>query len=407
MKTVSDVVVVGGGPVGSFAAWILSKLGVETTVFEEHTEIGLPSHCAGHISIRGLRSLKLLPLPHGILENTFSTANFHSPFGATFSVHLKRPVTCALNRELFDKLIAKKAEEAGVKYMLTSKVNSLEINSGFVEGVNVAQSGGTQLVTAKTVIDAEGVSSRLLRETGLRGLNREGIVLAVEAEVEKVKNMDMDAVEVFLGRDYAPGLYAWIIPRLDGTAKVGLAARKGNPKELLHRLMFKHPVASKLLNQSHILKTAYHPITLGGPISKAYANGFLAVGDVASQVKPTTGGGVILGLTCAKIAAETACEAIRLNEFGASFLKKYQKRVSDELGFDASVMLKIRRLLDSLSDEKTDSALRFCKRIGLDKSFENVDEIDFQGKLLLQTVKKPATTAALAYFLLLSLSENP
>ena len=57
MKNVSDVVVVGGGPVGSFAAWKLAKLGAEVTVFEEHEAIGKPSHCAGR-SASGRESAK-------------------------------------------------------------------------------------------------------------------------------------------------------------------------------------------------------------------------------------------------------------------------------------------------------------------------------------------------------------
>src|SRR4030042_3689656 len=100
MKTVSEAVVIGGGPAGSFTAWNLSRLGVETTVFEEHAEIGVPSHCAGHLSIRSLRNLGLYPLPEGIIENTFSAENFHSPGGTAFSIRLERPVTCALHREL-------------------------------------------------------------------------------------------------------------------------------------------------------------------------------------------------------------------------------------------------------------------------------------------------------------------
>ena len=59
----ADAIVVGGGPVGSYAALNLAKKGVKTTVFEEHPQIGLPSHCAGHISIRSLRNMGLYPLP--------------------------------------------------------------------------------------------------------------------------------------------------------------------------------------------------------------------------------------------------------------------------------------------------------------------------------------------------------
>jgi flavin-dependent dehydrogenase len=130
------------------------------------------------------------------------------------------------------------------------------------------------------------------------------------------------------------------------------------------------------------------------------------VGDVASQVKPTTGGGVIFGLRCAGFAAEVAHEAIRRNDVSSDFLRLYQKRVNT-LGFDFNVMLRIRRFLDALSDEKVDEVLRFCARIGLDKTLENVEEIDLQGQALFKVFPKPAAVAALAYFLTLYLSANP
>ena len=408
MKNAPDIIVVGGGAVGSFTALKLAKIGAKVTVFEEHETIGSPSHCAGHLSIRSLRNLGLYPLPGKIVENTYSQANFYSPSGFKFSVHLAKPVTCSVNREAFDRLIADKAEAAGACFSLNSRVQSLLLENGIVKGVKVKQGDkAEEPFPAKIVVDAEGISSRLLRQTGLAGLNGERLVYAVEAEVDHVTDVQMDAVEVFLGKAYAPGFYGWLMPRLDGTAKVGLATKTGNPKAFLRKLMMKHPVASKLLNKAKITRMAFHPVTLGGPISKAYANGFLAVGDAASQVKPTTGGGVIFGLTCAGIAAEVANEAVRRNDMSSNFLQTYQKRCADTLSFDFSVMLRIRRFLDSLSDEKLDEVLRFCARIGLDKTLGNVDEIDFQGQMLLKILTKPAMFAALMYFLKLYLSANP
>jgi digeranylgeranylglycerophospholipid reductase len=408
VKDAPDVIVVGAGPVGSFAALKLAKLGAKVTVFEEHKAVGSPSHCAGHLSIRSLRKLGLYPLPREIVENTFSQANFYSPTGFKFAVHLAKPVTCAVDRAAFDRYIAGKAEAAGARYNLNSRVQSLLLENGAVKGVRVKRGDMAEdVVQAKIVVDAEGISSRILRQTGLAGLNGERLVYAVEAEVDSVRDVELDAVEVFLGKAYAPGFYGWLIPRPDGTAKVGLATKKGNPKEFLRRLMLKHPVASKQLAQAKITRMAFHPITLCGPIAKAYANGFLAVGDAASQVKPTTGGGVVFGLTCAGIAAEVAEEALRRNDVSSNFLQMYQKRCADALGFDFSVMLRVRRFLDSLSDEKLDEVLRFCARIGLDKALGNVEEIDFQGQMLLRILTKPAMFAALAYFLKLYLSANP
>ncbi len=403
-----EAIVIGAGPVGSYAALNLAKQGVKTAVFEEHPQIGLPSHCAGHISIRSLKSIGLYPLPTGIIENQFSAANFYSPAGTKFSLHLSRPVTVSLNRVHFDKYLAKMAQEAGVQFSMNTLVQSLTVTGGYVRGVIVDQkSGKNEKVNSKITLDAEGISSRLTRQAGLPAPNSAGLVYAVETEVENVHNIEENAVEVYFGRGYAPGFYAWLIPRRDGTAKVGLAANRGNPQKFLDKLIAKHPIASKQLRKAKITHLGFHAITLGGPIDRAYANGFLAVGDCASQVKPTTGGGVIFGLTCAKIASLVANKALGRFDVSSKFLQTYQKQFSDSLGFDFRVMLWLRRFLNSLSDQKVDEMLRYCGKLGVDKSLSNVDEIDFQGKLMLKLLGKPSMMAAIAYFAFLYLTANP
>ena len=195
---------------------------------------------------------------------------------------------------------------------------------------------------------------------------------AVQAEVEKVKDLDPDLVEVYLGKNYASGLYAWLIPKFDGKAGVGLAANVGNPKRLLEKLMRKHPIASKKLFKSKLSRISFHPIPLGGPISKTYSNGFLAVGDAASQVKPTTGGGVIFGMTCAHIAATIIHKAMNEEDFSSDTLSEYQRTCNETLGFDAKFMLKIRNMLNALSDDKIDKTISFCAKMGLDKTLQSI-----------------------------------
>jgi len=400
--------VIGGGPAGSFSAFELAKRGATVSVFEEHSAVGFPLHCAGHLSIRSLRNLGLYPLPKGIVENEFSAVNFYSANGTKFSVHLAQPVTCAVNRTLFDKYLAEKAEAAGVSYFLNSRVKSLQIKDGVVRGVKVIQGDRTdKQVFAQIVVDAEGVSSRFTSQVGLPRPKRDGLVYAVEAEVENVHDVEERAVEVYVGSEYAPGFYGWLIPRLDGTAKVGLATKNGNPQVFMQKLINKHPMASKQLHNAKVTRMAFHTITLGGPIKRAYASGFLAVGDAASQVKPTTGGGVIFSITCAKIAAEVASEALKRRDVSAEFLGLYQKRCMTALGFDVHVMLKIRKFLDALSDEKIDKALRFAARMGLGEALRDVEEIDFQGRTLFRLMKKPSTYAVLVYFAGLYSSANP
>ncbi len=398
MENFSEVVVIGGGPSGSFTALNLAKRGIKVTVFEEHREIGVPFHCAGHISIRNLKLLGLYPLPENIVENIFWGAKIYSPNGKELTVKFNEPITCTVNRELFDKHIAHLAQKHGAIYYLGTRVKSLVRENGFVRGVKAQRENKTFRVLAKIVVDAEGFPPRMLTEAGIKYSGKRIFVNGIHAEAENI-DAELDFVEVFLGKAYAPGFYAWLIPKLDGKAKIGLAVKKGNPEEFLKKLMYRHPVASKRLREARILKKAFHPITLGGVIPRAYSNGFLAVGDAASQVKPTTGGGIILGLNCAKIAADVIQKALNDDDFSAETLMDYQKRIKKLMKFDMKAMLMIRKMLDRMPDKKLDGFIRFCKKFQLENSVKEFSEIDFQGQAILKAIKNPRIFLAMAHFI--------
>ena len=402
MNEKTDIAVVGGGPCGSFSAFTAARLGAEVSVFEEHREIGVPKHCAGHLSIAGLKRLGI-SLPHGIIENEFKGAIFHSPSGKKFVIRRASPVTCVVNRELFDKYISNLAMKSGVRYFLESRVKSFLFDSGFVAGVSFRKGRVEKSLASSVVIDAEGCSSTLLKGTGLQTLDGSMVVNAIQAEVDRVDEVDLDMVEVYLGRKYAPGFFAWIIPKRNASAKVGLAARTGNPREYLHRFMKKHPVASKKLRRSNVTNLSVHPIPLGGPIPKTYSNGLLVVGDAASQVKPTTGGGVIVGLSCSRIAGEVACEAVKKNDFSEDLLSRYQSRWKELIGFDLAMMRQTRKLLNRLIDRKINKIIDLCGKLGVDNVLEEAGDLDFQGRSLIRMIKHPTALIVMLYFIFSSL----
>jgi digeranylgeranylglycerophospholipid reductase len=396
------IIVIGGSSCGSFSAFSAAKAGADTIVFEEHEAIGVPSYCAGHLSLSGLKCLGLLPLSKKVVENEFRNAVFYSPSGKEFSVRFSSPVTCVVHRESFDQYVAELAMKTGVQYHLGARVESLVLENNLVKGIVVSHEGKSKKLTSNIVIDAEGISSNLLKRAGLPTLNRSAVVNAVHAEVDKIDDVESDEIEVYLGRQYAPGFYAWIMPKRDGSAKIGLATKMGNPKKYLQEFMHNHPIASKKLKESKIVKESFHPITLGGAIHRTYHNGLLIVGDAASQVKPTTGGGLIFGLLCSKIAGEVAAKAAKDNDYSAEFLSQYQSRWKRTIGFELAVMRYLRLMLNRLSDKEFDKLIALCSKFEVGKILEECGDLDFEGTSLIKMLRRPTTFAVCLTFLLSS-----
>ncbi len=394
----NDVIVVGAGPTGSFSALQAAKLGVQVTVCEEHSEIGLPSHCTGHISLTGLKRLNL-NLPESVFENTISSVIFHSPSGYEFSVDYDFPVTCVVNRMLFDQYLSGRASEAGVKFLKNTSVDSFLVEKGSIKGVSVTREKKVQKLRSKVVINAEGVTSNLLKRAGLSSPNRQMIVNGIQAEVDSINGISEGTVEVFLNQNFASGLYAWIVPRRDSTAKVGLATAQGNVRDCLSKFIRHDPIAKEKLKHSSIMNITYHPITLGGPISPTFSDGLLIVGDAASQVKSTTGGGIITGLLCAEIAGKTAAQAVHSEVFSSSALSRYESQWRKRIGFDMMVMKYLRIMLNSFSNKQLDKIIAFCSRSELDYVLKEIKDVDLQGTSLRYVAKNPRFLAIALYLL--------
>src|SRR5687768_10390890 len=104
MPSEVDVVVVGGGPAGLFAAARLAGQGISTIVFEEHPTIGDPVHCTG---ILASESFAEFELPHDATLNQLRAARFVSPSGCVVSYATAVPLATVIDRPAFDRALAR------------------------------------------------------------------------------------------------------------------------------------------------------------------------------------------------------------------------------------------------------------------------------------------------------------
>jgi digeranylgeranylglycerophospholipid reductase len=398
----SDIIVVGSGVAGATAAETAASLGSRVLLLEEHNQVGVPSHCSGHVGIKSMKRFGP-QLPDRIIKNQIRGATFHSPAGQILRLERQNPITCVLDRRAFDEHLAARAEKAGVQIQFNSRAISIRINEKGVVQIRVSVGGELRVFNCGLAIDCEGAAPTLVHQRPVCKSRRSMWVNSAQVHVERVKDLDHDMVEVYLGSTYAPGFFAWIIPWRDGSAKIGLAAREGNSRLFLERFMTKHPTVSRRLKSARRHDASFHPIPLGGPILKTYYPGMLVAGDSAQQVKPTTGGGIVFSLVCGRAAGEVAHGASETGDTSESFLSQYERRWKSEIGRDLNIMRRIRRMLFRLPDRQLERIFSIGRTFDVATVLSRADDIDMQGRTLVRLGLDPRLTLSLLCSSVLSL----
>ncbi|MBS7639230.1 MAG: NAD(P)/FAD-dependent oxidoreductase [Candidatus Bathyarchaeia archaeon] len=379
-----DVAIIGAGPSGLIAAREASVRGVKVVVLEEHGEIGLPCHCAGLLSIRGLDQIGAPSSGASYIQNRFRGAHFFSPSNLSFTVERRNYVACVVDRHLLDNFLASQALESGSEIRLNSRVQSVRCDGkGWILNI-----GGYDRLRAKIIIDAEGASPRILGMTGLRPLKTTRLLRGLSADIKGV-SLDPDYVEVHFSTRIAPGLFAWVIPLEDGeAARVGLACRGSNPYRRLIKFVKKR--FERDIGGGGLRPLTYRSglVITCGPIKKTYGDGLLVVGDSAGQVKPITGGGVVFGGICASIAGKVASEAAKNNRTGGSFLKTYEDMWRARLGKEIRIALLARKIINRLSDRDLDKVFSTIIRSEIYKDLSADGDMDHQGTTILKIVRR-------------------
>ena len=205
-------------------------------------------------------------------------------------------------------------------------------------------------------------------------------------------NLDPNFVEIFVGKNVAPGFFAWIIPmNKHGTeARIGLCIDKKashSPKYYFSKF-FEH--ASVFLKDVKITRYIGGIVPLG-VLKKTYAANIMLVGDAAAQVKPTSGGGIYPGLLCARHCSSIAIEALEKDNFTIQFLKRYHKLWTADIGKELFLGMKFRKIFKSLTDEQLDKYIERFNNPKITEVITKYGDIDYPSKLVKPLLKKAPT----------------
>ncbi|MEM3793674.1 MAG: NAD(P)/FAD-dependent oxidoreductase [Candidatus Bathyarchaeia archaeon] len=381
-----DVVIAGAGPSGLMAAREASHGGLRTLVLEEHDEIGVPEHCAGLVSIRGLGLLNLKPRPDFVRKEIFG-AVFHSPTGRILTLRKKEIVALVLDRARFDRQLAEGAMRSGAEIKTGVRVEDIEERRN---GLIVGTSEGS--LKCRILVDAEGIASRLASKLGLTGLRDKRPIPAFQYELEASLE-DESLVHVYLGRKLAPGFFAWIIPSSSETIRVGLACNSGNPLRRLEAFIREVLGFRDAQTRGKVIRRTSWPIVTGGPIARPYASRILLVGDVAGQVKPTTGWGIVTGGFCGMMAGRAAAETLAYKDKDRDSsirnLGIYQKLWKARWGRELRLQRILRKALDALSDKDIEEIFKVLGEGDRMKDLERQGDMDFQSGILKLLLAEP------------------
>jgi digeranylgeranylglycerophospholipid reductase len=336
-----DVVVVGAGTAGCYAAATVAREGYDVVVLERKTESE-----AGHIACGdALKGADAFPesIPKSQLEPAFTNTGvdhgrFEIPQEDTV---LEIPIPgelAVIDRWEYGRRIIEGAADAGAAFHYDTVVRDVtQADDGRVTGVTAMRKGEAIEYDSELVIDAAGSLSVLQDKTDFStstfdtNVDYTHFCSAYREIVHVEEPVEWADALVFKPTERAAG-YLWYFPRTETEINAGLGFQMTEePMKLVDDL-------KRDLRDREEFRGATVEDKLGAalptrrPYDSAVHPGYVAVGDAAGHVNPTTGGGIAGAAYAGTYAAEAAVEAIETGDVGERALWAYNQRVMDHFG---------------------------------------------------------------------------
>jgi digeranylgeranylglycerophospholipid reductase len=323
-KRSCDVVVVGAGPAGATAARYAAELGLEVLLLEKRQEIGSAVRCAEGINREMLLPF-LEPDDHWISARVTKSRIVSLDTGEVWSL-AGEETGYVLERRVFDRVLAEKAVEAGAEVMLKTAVKGLITENGVAKGVRATDGQSELEIAAKIVVGTDGVESRVGQWKGLDCVLRPHDCLVCAQYLLAGIDIDPECCDYHLGAELAPGGYAWVFPKGDHLANVGLGVQadlaERSALEYLHRFIARYPG----LEQGSTVALIAGNVPVGIAKGAIVADGLILAGDAARQADPMTGGGIANAMVAGRLAAEVSAQAVEEGDASATTLREYERR---------------------------------------------------------------------------------
>jgi len=353
-----DLIVVGAGPAGATTARYAAQSGLRVLMVDKKGELGTPVQCSGAVSANALAECAVPLDGEFILVPVYGFVIYASD-GESTHIDARRsgasePLGYVVDRKRFDRYLTRMALEAGAELWLKARVVKLSRADGLVT-LQIERFGRREAVTAKVVAGADGVMSQVGLMAGLRvAVPLRDMASCLQYIMEGVETSGL--LEVVTGQQHAPGGYAWIFPKGEGMAEVGLGVTRTMTDRDARWYL------DRFLNQSFMRERFRHARIVevqGGGVPLAEASRYMAsdnlilVGDAARQVNPMTGGGIHMALRSGRLAGEyLGANLPGARQFTREVLQGYPDRWQAEMGWALAELYQLKTAIFSQTDQR-------------------------------------------------------
>lgn len=324
----SDVLVIGGGPAGSTAAFKLASAGFEVTLIDR-SRFPREKVCGESLSPGAMTRLRTIglwddsvattaPVPWAVSGMRLSTSNGASFVGRYRSGTGTAPGGVIRRRDLDHHLLAS-AGARGVRVLEGVEALSAETSRDGDACVRTRRVGGSveQSLHATRVVVADGRRSFVARQLGFLSRDSEAAGerrWAVRAHCEGVSGL-ADLAEMHV----ADGAYCGIAPISATAANVcyvllqpGLDPLYAHGDAVFRRDLQRFPAIAARLESSRLLG----PVRVIGPLRlsagrRPTQGPFIACGDTTGFLDPFTGEGIAHAIASGSAAANAVAASIR------------------------------------------------------------------------------------------------
>lgn len=381
-----DICIIGGSIAGNYLSYLLSKTELKIAIIEEHEEIGLPFQCAGIIS---KKLSKLIELPKDIVLNRVEIARLVAPSGKSITLSGdERPYI--VDRIALDKLFYEKIKDnRNITYFFGEKFKSFDYIQNDYQKQVLIQTSKRQ-IKSKLLIGCDGPLSTVARALGVRNK------IIYGAQIRVKGNFNQHEALMYFDPRWKE-LFGWVVPEGKNIYRIGLASSKNaikNLKIFLKKLNINFE--NKINQQGGII-----PIGLMNNLS---FDNVLLLGDSACQVKATTGGGIVMLLSCARYAADCVMKCCKMNDFSRKKIKKYYEKPSlAHVGKELKIHYMIRTVIEHFNTEDYDIFIQILNNTNVGDIISFYGDMDFPKRMILKLMRN----SMVLKFLISFLRKNP